>query len=254
MKETRIFDSGNVFDHSYSYHPEIRKCVSFIGNFFRDDEIKGKKILDAGCRIGHYCYAFNIKGCHKVVGVDLSNKCLESAKSKFKRYSNMKFYFSDIRNLSIFKNSEFDIVFCMGVIIYLGNKGMKEALSEFIRVTKPGGKILVTFQKEKGLLVRILTCVANAVPISIFVKLIDYASKILAPSSKFILGRKVDIGYFKYNVLLSLRGVNYGIPTGALEKFRIKTPETELSSEKTTATYKIIVPRYKGKLLKALKS
>ena len=121
-------------------------------------------------------------------------------------------------------------------------------------MTNPDGKILGTFQKEKGLLVRTLTYMANAIPINVFVGLIGYVSKILAPLSKLALGREVNKDYFRYNVLLSLRGVNYGIPTDMLEKFRTPTPETELSSEKTTATYKIIVPKDKGRLLKALNS
>src|SRR3989338_4725348 len=144
--------------------------MSLIGHYFSDDEIKGKTILDAGCGTGHYSYVFNIKGCRKVVGVDLSYRCLESAKSRFKDYDNIEFHFSDIRDLSIFVDSEFDIAFCEGVIIYLNDEGMKDALSEFIRVTKPDGKILVTFQKEKGLLVRTLTYMANAIPINMFVR------------------------------------------------------------------------------------
>ena len=129
MKGTKITDSGMVFDHSCDYRQDIERCMSLIGHYFSDDEIKGKIIMDAGCGTGHYSYVFNIKGCHKVVGVDLSYKCLESAKSRFKDYDIIEFHFSDIRDLSIFRDSEFDIVFCEGVIIYLNNRGMKDALS-----------------------------------------------------------------------------------------------------------------------------
>lgn len=250
MEKCRISEnSGKIFDNTFKYYPNIEKCMKLIGHYFKEKEIKNKVVLDAGCRLGYNSYAFHINGSSKIIGVDLSKKCIKSAKGRFKENKNMHFYLGDVRNLKQFKDSYFDIVFCIGVIIYLSRDDMKMALKEFVRVTKPGGKILVNFQKEKSFIVRIITRFVNRISIMVFLKFIEIISFILTPLSGFILGRKVERDYLKYNVLLSMRGIHYGIPVFIPNKYLIKTPETELSSGKTTVTFKITVPRNKSKLL-----
>ena len=122
---------------------------------------------------------------------------------------------------------------------------MRRALNQFIRVVKPGGTILISFQKKKNFFVNLLTYIANITNIRIFLALIDLISLLLYPFAFFFLGRKVSRDYLKYDVLLSLRNLHYGVPVNVPKKFRIKTAETEFSSEKTTATYKINVPKNK---------
>lgn len=243
---THRIDSGKIFDYSVTYEHSMSESMKLVSSYFTNSEIKNKIILDAGCRLGYNSYAFVLKRCRTVKGVDLSEKCIQAAKKKFRKHKNMEFSIGDIKNLHQFKDSQFDIVFCFGTIIYLNRERMKQALEEFVRVTKPGGTILVSFQKEKFFFVRLLTYITNIINIRIFLKLINLLSLLIHPLAKFIIGRKVSLDYLKYDVLLSLRGIHYGVPVNILQKYRIKTTETESSSGRTTIIYKITVPRNKN--------
>ena len=219
-----------------------------MNSYFTSKEVKNKVVLDAGCRLGYNSYAFALKGCRKVKGIDLSEKCISAAKKKFKGRKNMEFLLGDIRNLKVFKDSQFGITFCFGTIIYLDSIGVRRALEEFVRVTKPGGIILISFQKEKNFFVRFITYIANMISLRVYLRLIDVLSFILSPFVKLLLGRKVNKEYLEYDVLLSLRGIHYGVPIKIPSKYRIKTTETESSSGKMTIIYKITVPENKNLL------
>ena len=230
------FDYSVEFDHRYD------ESKRFIDCYFNDSEIKGKKVLIAGCRTGYDAPDFLAKGAKYAAGIDISRSCIRKAEKKYPIKGKTKFAVGNIADLSDFKDSEFDVAFCIGTIFYLDNAGMAKALSEFLRVTKPKGIVLVSFQKNKGMITRAFTFAANAVPIWLYLPIIGLLSFFIMPFSKLLLGRRVSRAYIRNDVLLSLKGLHYGQPFNIKEKFRIKTAETEYSSEKTTATYKIKVP------------
>ena len=92
---------------------------------------------------------------------------------------------------------------------------------------------------------KLVTYIANIINIRIFLNLIKFLTILIHPFTKIILGRKVSKDYLKYNVLLSLRNLHYGVPFKIPKKYKIKTAETESSSGKMTIAYKIIVSKNK---------
>ena len=96
------------------------------------------KILDAGCGNGKNMTYFKKNG-HTVKGIDFSDSLLKICKSKDLDVLN-----SDIRNLP-FENDTFDNTISIAVIHHLStNKDRIKAIKELLRVTKKGGKILIT--------------------------------------------------------------------------------------------------------------
>lgn len=241
----KINNSGNVFDNTINYEHSISEAKKLIDYHFTDDEVKNKRVLDAGCRLGYNSKVFAIKESNSVIGVDLSKKCIKAAKNKFNNFKNMEFFVGDIRNLNQFKTSSFDIVFCFGTIVYLDDKGMEKAFKEFIRIVKPHGTILISFQKDKNLIVKFFTLLANLVNLRIYLKLIDALSLLLIPFSRILLGRGVSRDFLKYDILLSLRNLHYGVNIDIPSKYKVATAETEFSSAKTTVVYKIKIPNNK---------
>ncbi len=235
-------DSGKVFDNTVNFFHSSIETKKFLDSYFTNDEIKGKIALDAGCRVGDNSIGLVKKGAKLVVGVDLGEKCITIAKERFSKNKELKFYHGDIRNLSQFKDSQFDIVICTGTVVYLRPEDVKIALREFMRVIKPQGIVLVAFQKNKGFFIRTSTWIANHLSLKIYIRLVDLISHLVIPFSPILMGRSVSIDYLKYEVLLGLRNLHFGIPVRIPEKFRVKTASSEYSSEKTTTTYKIKVP------------
>jgi len=100
-------------------------------------------ICDAGCgpsgQIGKY---LSEKG-HKVTGIDISQKCIGIAKS-FDPETDFKVM--DIMKTD-FANDSFDAIISYYSIIYTPKKHINKIFTEFNRILKRGGKLLVSVKK-----------------------------------------------------------------------------------------------------------
>ncbi|MSZ20367.1 MAG: bifunctional demethylmenaquinone methyltransferase/2-methoxy-6-polyprenyl-1,4-benzoquinol methylase UbiE, partial [Actinobacteria bacterium] len=97
---------------------------------------KGQTILDLAAGTGASSAAFLKEGV-RVVAADFSNGMLEEGR---KRHPEIEFVFADATNLP-FKDQEFDTV-----TISFGLRNVENtelALSEMLRVLKPGGRLVV---------------------------------------------------------------------------------------------------------------
>lgn len=123
--------SNEMYEKEYD-----RKFVdSFISRFNKDSVI-----LDAGCgpsgHIGRYVFNNGLQ----VIGIDISEKCVEMAR-QFNPA--MQFEIGDIGNLA-FDDDSFDGIISYYSIIDTPKKYVHTIFSEFRRVLKPGGYLLVT--------------------------------------------------------------------------------------------------------------
>lgn len=92
-------------------------------------------VLDAGCGNGRHIPELE-KGGAEVVGIDQSEKLIECAR---KKYSGRTLLVGDMRQLP-FPDASFDAVFAFASLPHLPTKhARKQALSEIIRVLRPGG-------------------------------------------------------------------------------------------------------------------
>lgn len=115
-----------------------------ISNYIKD----GDSVLDVGCANGFaaimQCGAHNLK---KITGVDFSDEMIAYAQQNKENsaFSGiLEFKKGDIRNLD-FPDNTFDLVYTTRVIINLPTwEQQKKAVSECIRVTKPGGTLIVS--------------------------------------------------------------------------------------------------------------
>ncbi|KAF4467305.1 hypothetical protein FALBO_5809 [Fusarium albosuccineum] len=104
---------------------------------------KNVEILDAGCGTGLVGEFLARLGAKKIDGVDLSPGMLDEAR-ELGAYRSL-----DVTDLSrplAVKDSSYDVVTCVGTLTqaHVG----PEAISEFVRVVKPGGYIVATVIQE----------------------------------------------------------------------------------------------------------
>lgn len=104
---------------------------------------KGTKILDAGCGSG-VVSRFLAKKFPKtqVVGCDFSANRLEYARFSGQSQKNLSFREENLASLS-FEDGSFDFIVCRYVVEHLTEQDRVNALSEFFRVLKPTGKLIV---------------------------------------------------------------------------------------------------------------
>jgi len=99
-------------------------------------------ILEVGVGTGRFALSLT-KFVKTFIGVDISLPMLKLSKEKIANASidNVDFVNADAEHLP-FKSNTFDLVFSMHVMWHLPFDVQENILSELVRVTKPGGKII----------------------------------------------------------------------------------------------------------------
>ncbi len=109
---------------------------------------KTDTLLDAGCASGRQVF-LSANHCQKAYGIDISPTFIDFAN---KHKTSIKSTNTDFRVGGVdaipFVNDTFDVVICSEVIEHVLD--MEKALSEIWRVTKPGGRILITVPNMNG--------------------------------------------------------------------------------------------------------
>ena len=131
LEKEYVYDTYNLiaqhFNNTRHYvWPNIKEFI--------DSQDPGSLIADIGCGNGKNMYR---KDC-EMIGLDFCDKFVEICKSKKKHVvlgNCIKLPFSD---------QIFDVTLSVAVLHHLSTKERRQkALDELIRITKPGGKILV---------------------------------------------------------------------------------------------------------------
>jgi ubiquinone/menaquinone biosynthesis C-methylase UbiE len=103
----------------------------------------GSRVLDVCCGAGASALpAAQVVGqAGKVIGIDLSEKLLELARTKATGLTNIEFELGDMLALR-FSNENFDAVVCVFGIFFVPD--MEMAIRELWRCVRPGGELAVT--------------------------------------------------------------------------------------------------------------
>jgi ubiquinone/menaquinone biosynthesis C-methylase UbiE len=116
---------------------------------FLQERLKpGKRILEIGCGYGRLLGLLSDRA-RKVVGIDFSRSLLKRAKQNTSDLGNLQLFLMDATNLG-FADSSFDYALCADS--GFGNMpGIEnQVLSEIVRVTKPGGQIVISVFSENA--------------------------------------------------------------------------------------------------------
>ena len=123
---------------------EVEFYRPYIDDFIKN--LKGKKVLDAGCGHGIFSNYFQQKGLD-VIGVDFSKNLLEVAR---KNYPHIKFIESDLCDFTT--NEKFDGIFIKNVLFHIPDKDLQTIFKKFYDILNKNGKvcILMEIPKEAG--------------------------------------------------------------------------------------------------------
>ncbi len=117
--------------------------VDNIGSYISDSA----SVLDVGCANGFALLRHAAKNkLAESKGIDYSSNMIEMAKSALLKNEqhNIEFSVGDVRDIQ-FGDDQFDVVYTTRVLINLPNwEEQTQGINECIRVTKPGGKIILS--------------------------------------------------------------------------------------------------------------
>jgi len=124
------------------YVPEYEASENHWKIFYSAPEVKGKSVLDAGCGTGIFSIIFARNGAARVLGIDISEGSLNTARRLKERFGleRVEFQKGDMLNLP-FAPGTFDVVWAWGTVHHTTDPFL--AISELIRVLKPEGTILL---------------------------------------------------------------------------------------------------------------
>jgi ubiquinone/menaquinone biosynthesis C-methylase UbiE len=103
----------------------------------------GDRVLDAGCGPGGITdiIAEVVGPTGHVTGMDLSEERLAQARQLNQRHAHVRFHPGDVRDTRL-PEASFDYTWCQFVLQYIPER--RAALEELVRVTRPGGKLVIS--------------------------------------------------------------------------------------------------------------
>ena len=117
-------------------------------NFDKLNVNAGETVLDIGCGEGRHSIGLYVDKEVNAIGIDLSMEDMKIAKNRIKDFSipetntsSCVFGAADIKSLP-FEDSVYDAVICSEVLEHL--ESLDDAVSEIVRVLKPGGVLAVS--------------------------------------------------------------------------------------------------------------
>jgi ubiquinone/menaquinone biosynthesis C-methylase UbiE len=104
--------------------------------------LEGAAVADMGCGIGEAGVMFALEGAARVAGVDLNGERIESARALAEECGvgeRCSFACGPVEETDL-QTQSFDLVFSKGVLQYVDRP---RALTEYMRVLKPGGTLIL---------------------------------------------------------------------------------------------------------------
>jgi len=136
------WDQGaEVWDKGYTkYGDSYRRNLFNPALFHLIGEVKGQKVLDAGCGSGYMARLLAEQGA-RVIGVDLSAKFIEIAQRyEKKKPLGITYMQADLAHVPQLKSSYFDLV--VSVYVLCDVKDYDKAIREIARVLKHRGRFI----------------------------------------------------------------------------------------------------------------
>ena len=96
--------------------------------------VKGKKLFDAGCGLGHFMTAFKDLGADSF-GCDISFYSAETIVPKFGDH----FFRTRLEDMKNVPSNCYDILYCSSTLEHIPPENIEAAIKNMIRITKPGG-------------------------------------------------------------------------------------------------------------------
>jgi ubiquinone/menaquinone biosynthesis C-methylase UbiE len=132
----------NIDDYQY-FLRQLKRLLK------REKIKSGSKVLDCGCGTGRGALKFSKMGC-EVTAVDISGDILEICEQNGKNFNlSLETRIENCNYLS-FLSETFDYVTLSAALHHMQN--LEKCLSEFYRVTKKGGALILIAEPKKSLL------------------------------------------------------------------------------------------------------
>jgi ubiquinone/menaquinone biosynthesis C-methylase UbiE len=148
---TEHYSNYSEEDRLLSRHGQVEflTTMKYIDKYLKE----GMRLLEVGAGTGIYSLTFAERG-YQVDAVELVEHNINILKSKIKPTHKISVRQGNAIDLSFYEDNSFDITLVLGPMYHLFQEDdKKRALSEALRVTKPGGIIFVAYCINEGTMI-----------------------------------------------------------------------------------------------------
>ena len=135
---------GNEWDFSLEWKQ------SLINDIMLKHFTPGSTILEIGPGAGRWTEPLQ-KMADRLIIVDLSPKCIEICKKRFRNYDNIEYLINQGTNLDFIPDQSVDFIWSFAVFTHLSPKDTDRYLGEINRILKIGGIGIISHPKNGGL-------------------------------------------------------------------------------------------------------
>lgn len=99
-------------------------------------------ILEIACGHGRWT-EYLMRHCNRLIGVDLSDECIQACKRRFARESEMRFFTNDGTSLAMVPDESVDFIFSFDSLVHVDSKVMEAYLRQFARILRKDGAAFI---------------------------------------------------------------------------------------------------------------
>jgi len=128
------------YGEEWSNTPEWKD--SLVEHVLKPNVPMGSNVLEIGPGGGRWTEHLLKRASHLIV-IDLTPRCIEICKERFKDFSNIEYFINDGTNLDFIPDDSIDYVWSWDVFVHIQPEDIKEYVRQFARVIHPAGQGLI---------------------------------------------------------------------------------------------------------------
>lgn len=121
---------------------------SLVEHILNPNIPEGSDVLEIGPGGGRFTEYLLDRG-NKIYLVDLTQKCIDLCKERFKEYSNIYYFVNDGKSLDMIADNSIDRIWSWDVFVHINDTDIKNYVRQFDRILRPGG-IGIIHHSKKG--------------------------------------------------------------------------------------------------------
>ena len=129
----------------WSNNPQWKR--SLVEHVLKPNMPHDGHILEIGPGAGRWT-EYLIDKASTVSLVDLTPKCIDLCKKRFRNYTNIHYYVNDGTNLSFLPDGSIDFIWSWDVFVHIQSSDIRKYVREFARILKPGATALIHHSKN----------------------------------------------------------------------------------------------------------
>jgi ubiquinone/menaquinone biosynthesis C-methylase UbiE len=114
-------------------------------NLLLEGNVQGKRVIEICCGEGDLTGWLGQVTKSEIVGIDISERSIQTARQKYKHLPNVAFVCGDAVDLSRYEANNFDVIVGQAAMHHLAGN-LSHMSKEYSRVLKEGGKLVFIFE------------------------------------------------------------------------------------------------------------